>query len=433
MTSFVKTESKPRLLVLTASYPFSVAAESTFLAPEIQRYLGHFSRIVLVPQDVRGARAPIAEGVEVDTSLAEGLQAMRRLPMLIRGLLSCGFYKEIWSHPQLMKTPVTLLRMALTRGRVEWMVGWFKRLRPLPTPQSPMVVYAFWLDTAFLAAGIFRSRGGQASVVARAHGGDLYAERHSPAHIPFQEEMLTLADHVAPDSTAGMAYLRNKYPRHAEKIDVALLGTDDPGFRTAASADGVVRIVSCAFLVSVKRIDLLVQGIAALADRNQSLSIEWTHFGDGPLMPNIRSLASSLLPSHVQWQMKGHVETRAIYDWYREHPVDVFINVSSSEGTPVSVMEAISCSIPVIATSVGGNQEIVNDSLGQLIPADPTAQDIAEAIEKVCLRHQYLDTLKRGSRVQWETNYSAEKNYSAFGVLLRRSHSLEHNKMAYRR
>lgn len=433
MTSLVKTESKPLLVVLTASYPFSVAAESTFLAPEIQRYRGHFSRIVLVPQDVRGARAPIAEGVEVDTSLAEGLHAMRRLPLLMRGLLSWGFYSELWAHPWLMKTPSAVARMALTRGRVEWMVGWFQRLRPAPTAQAPMVVYAFWLDTAILAAGIFRSRGGQARVVARAHGGDLYAERHSPAHIPFQEEMVTLADHIAPDSAAGTAYLRNKYPRHADKIDVALLGTDDPGFRTAASTDGVVRIVTCAFLVGVKRIDLLVQGIAALAKRNRGLSIEWTHFGDGPLMPDIRSLASSLLPGQVRWQMKGHVETRAIYDWYREHPVDVFINVSSSEGTPVSIMEAISCSIPVIATSVGGNQEIVNDSLGQLIPADPTAQDIAEGIENVCLLNQYRDTLKRGSRAQWETNYSAEKNYSAFGVLLRRSNSLAHNKMAYRR
>ncbi len=414
----MKTESKPLLLVLTASYPFSVAAESTFLAPEIHRYRDHFSRIVLVPQDVRGGRAPIAEGVEVDTSLAEGLQAMRRLPLLIMGLLSWGFYSELWAHPWLMKTPSAVLRMALTRGRVEWMVRWFQRLRS--AGQAPTVVYAFWLDIAFLAAGIFRSRGGRAALVARAHGGDLYAERHSPAHIPFQEEMIALADHIAPDSTAGAVYLKGKYPQHAGKIEMALLGTDDPGFRTAASTDGVVRIVSCAFLVGVKRIGLLVQGIALLAERNRGLSIEWTHFGDGPLMPDIRSLANSLLPSQVRWQMKGHVETRAIYDWYREQPVDAFINVSSSEGTPVSIMEAISCSIPVIATSVGGNQEIVNESLGQLIPADPTALDIAEGIENVCLCGEYRDTLKRGSRAQWEANYSAEKNYSAFCVLLRR-------------
>ncbi len=414
-------QEKPKLFVLTASYPYSVAAESTFLAPEIQRYCGYFSGIVLVPQDVRGAPAPIPEGVKVDTSLAEGLQAMRRLPLLMKGLLSWGFYSELWAHPWLVKTPSAVLRMALTRGRVEWMVGWFQRLRPAPTAQAPMVVYAFWLDAAILAAGIFRSRGGRARVVARAHGGDLYAERHSPAHIPFQEGMVALADHIAPDSAAGTVYLQRKYPRYASKINAALLGTDDPGFFTVASTDGIVRIVSCAFLVSVKRIDLLVHGLAMLTKRNQGLLIEWTHFGDGPLMPEICALASSLLNSQVKWQMKGHVDARTIYDWYRERPVDIFVNVSKSEGTPVSVMEAISCSIPVIATSVGGNQEIVNDSLGKLIPANPTTEDIAEAIERVCLDRQLQKSLKLESRAHWDAHYNADKNYSEFRAVLQTS------------
>lgn len=422
MISLVNTELKPLMLVFTASYPFSVAAESTFLAPEISCYRNHFSRIVLVPQDVRGERTPIAEDILVDTSLAEGLQAKWRVSLLIMGLLSWGFYRELWSSPRLMKTPATVLRMALTRGRVEWIVGWFKRLRPDSVAQPPMVVYAFWLDKAILAAGIYRARGGKARVIARAHGGDLYAERHSPAHIPFQGEMVALADCVAPDSLAGTTYLRKKYPRHAGKIEVALLGTEDPGFRTAASSDGVVRIVSCAFLVSVKRVDLLVLGIAELAKRNGGLSIEWTHFGDGPLMSDIRSLASVLLPSQVRWVLKGHVDTSDIYDWYRQHQVDVFINVSSSEGTPVSIMEAISCYIPVIATSVGGNKEIVHESLGQLIPSEPTAQDVAKAIEQVCLSRQNIEGLKQGSRAHWEKNYSADKNYSAFLAVLNTFH-----------
>ena len=415
------TDPRPQLLVLTASYPFSVAAERTFLEPEIHRYVQHFSRIVLVPQDVRGARVPIAQGVEVDTSLAEGLQAMQRWSLLVRGLLSTGFYRELWRHPWLLKTPASVLRMAMTRGRVEWMVGWFSRLRPPVGAQTPTVIYGFWLDAAILAAGVFRQRGEQVRVVARAHGGDLYSERHTPPHIPFQQEMVELVDHVAPDSEAGTTYLRNKYPKHSHKIAAALLGTDDPGFRTVGSADGVVRIVSCAFLVEVKRVDLLVKGLHVLANRNEGLTIEWTHFGDGPLLPSIRSLAASMLPDRVRWEFKGHVETSAIYNWYRRHPIDVFVNVSSSEGTPVSIMEAISCGIPVLATSVGGNKEIVNESLGRLISANPTAQEIAIAIENVCLQDQGREGLRSASRTQWEINYSADKNHAAFARILLQS------------
>lgn len=416
----VTAEVKPLLLVLTASYPFSVATERTFLEPEIRRYQGRFSRIVLVPQDTRGDRAPIPPGIEVDTSLAEELKAMQRLPLLVKGLLSRGFLRELWKYPWLIRTPVAVLRIAINRGRIERMVAWFKLFQLTANTERAFVIYSFWLDSAVLAAGLFRERGGRAMVVARAHGGDLYAERHSPAHIPFQGEAISLLDLVAPDSKTGADYLQKKYPKHAHKIEAALLGTDEPGFRSATSTDGVLRLVSCAFLVEVKRIDLLVKGIAELAKRNSDRRIEWVHFGGGPLMSSISSLADAVLPHNVHAVFKGNVETRAIYDWYREHPIDVFINVSRSEGTPVSIIEAISCSIPVIATSVGGNQEIVNDSLGKLISADPTVQEIAMAIESVCLQYHKNELLKQASYAQWSENYSAEKNFSAFGTILKK-------------
>jgi len=43
-----------------------------------------------------------------------------------------------------------------------------------------------------------------------------------------------------------------------------------------------------------------------------------------------------------------------VLNYYASNPVDVFINTSSSEGLPVSIMEAMSFGIPVIATNVGG-------------------------------------------------------------------------------
>lgn len=49
---------------------------------------------------------------------------------------------------------------------------------------------------------------------------------------------------------------------------------------------------------------------------------------------------------------------------------DLFVNMSLSEGIPVSIMEAISFGIPIIATNVGGNAEIVNDETGVLIPVN---------------------------------------------------------------
>ena len=46
-------------------------------------------------------------------------------------------------------------------------------------------------------------------------------------------------------------------------------------------------------------------------------------------------------------------------DYYKNNIIDIFINLSASEGIPVSIMDAISFGIPCIATNVGGTGEIV--------------------------------------------------------------------------
>lgn len=406
-------QEKPTIFVLTASYPYSVAAERTFLEPEIERFVKKFSRVVIVPQDVSGQCSQVPAGAHVDVSLAKSLSRPARSSLLLRGLASLALYREIQKNAWLLLRPKTLLRTAIFLGRAKVIGQWVERTGiSVERHGGGLLFYGFWLDVSALGLGMLRSRlHAPFGVVARAHGGDLYAERHTPRYIPFQEQTIDLLDWVSPDSMGGAEYLRRKYPQHAKKIWPALLGTDDPGFAATASDDGKVRVVSCAFLVEVKRIDLLVRGVAELSGRMPGTSIEWTHFGDGPIYAEIKELAEKILPPNVRWRLMGHVDTSTIYKWYRENPVDVFVNVSSSEGTPVSIMEAISCSIPVVATAVGGNKEIVSGENGALLSQHPEPIEIAEAIESVCLSPKNRLALREGSRAMWDAKYNAGKNY----------------------
>lgn len=405
-------QEKSTIFVLTASYPYSVAAERTFLEPEIERLVKKFSRVVIAPQDLSGVCSQVPTGAYVDTSLAECLSKSARSLLLLRGLLSLTLYREMQRNLWLLLRPKTLLRTAVFLGRAKVVGQWVERTVISGECHGGLVFYSFWLDVSALGLGILRSRA-QASfgVVARAHGGDLYSERHTPQYIPFQRQTVELLDWVSPDSMGGTEYLRRKYPQQAKKIWPALLGTDDPGFAATASDDGTVRVVSCAFLVEVKRIGLLVRGVAELSKRTPGVPIDWVHFGDGPMRAEIKELAEAILPSNVQWRLMGHVDTSTIYKWYRENPVDVFVNVSSSEGTPVSIMEAISCSIPVVATAVGGNKEIVSGENGALLSPNPEPTEIAEALKAICLGPNSRIALRQGSRAMWDAKYNAGKNY----------------------
>ena len=70
----------------------------------------------------------------------------------------------------------------------------------------------------------------------------------------------------------------------------------------------------------------------------------------------------------------GPISNNKVFELYRTTPIDLFINVSKSEGIPVSIMEALSVSIPVLATNCGGIEEIVNNEVGYIISSDPSAE-----------------------------------------------------------
>ncbi len=103
-------------------------------------------------------------------------------------------------------------------------------------------------------------------------------------------------------------------------------------------------------------------------------------------------------------------------EYYSNHDIHLFINVSKSEGLPVSIIEAISFGIPVIATDVGGTREIVFDGKnGFLIKPELNAQEISEIVKKairteIAVYAEYRDS----ARAIWEMSFIAEENMRLF-------------------
>jgi glycosyltransferase involved in cell wall biosynthesis len=196
--------------------------------------------------------------------------------------------------------------------------------------------------------------------------------------MPFAKSFHSDMDAVYPVSEDGRCYLLEQYRIPEAKVRVARLGVRDPGTIARDGArTGTFRVLSISYAKPVKRLHRIVGGLVALRARYPDIDVLWTHIGDGPELVKLKSLASQY---GVEADFLGQLKNRQVLDYLAEAEIDAFINVSASEGVPVSIMEALSFGVPVLATDVGGTREIVEDRVGRLLPAEFSDDEFVQAL-----------------------------------------------------
>lgn len=129
-----------------------------------------------------------------------------------------------------------------------------------------------------------------------------------------------------------------------------------------------VRIVFVGRVIFAKGVQDLVAAFARVVISRQTTdNLELIVVGDGPYLQTLQKIVSAITERNVQERIKfvGGVkpeEVNAILS-----TCDIFVNPSYSEGLPTTVMEAASVGLPIIATDVGGTDEVIIDGVSGLL------------------------------------------------------------------
>ena len=117
----------------------------------------------------------------------------------------------------------------------------------------------------------------------------------------------------------------------------------------------------------------------------------------------------------VNFKPIGFIRNDEVHQFYQNQRVDLFINLSTTEGIPVSIMEAYSYGVPAIATNVGGTSEIVTNENGQLLNSTPSLDEINTAIRNFHnLSPEQVNLKKQAAYKTWQEKYNAKTNYTQF-------------------
>ena len=205
---------------------------------------------------------------------------------------------------------------------------------------------------------------------------------------------------------ANSAGLRDLAQQSTKKpVEMVPNGVDLQRFcPTAASRqNGALRVLFAGRLVRQKGADYLIRAVEQLI-RNAQADIELVIVGDGPEEPALRQLTQQLsLTQRVHFA--GWVGRDDMPGHYRS--ADLFVLPSFEEGMPNVVLEALACGLPVIATNIYGNRELVTHGHNGLLIPPGDSEALAQALltltrEPEARRSMGLLARQRAEAYGWE-------------------------------
>ncbi|WP_146527907.1 glycosyltransferase family 4 protein [Novipirellula artificiosorum] len=170
----------------------------------------------------------------------------------------------------------------------------------------------------------------------------------------------------------------------------------------------IVGIVAA--LRSEKNHAMFVRAAAKASERFSNA--HWVIIGDGPQRPAIEDLCDRYgISDHVHLLGTRHDTPKLVAGF------DVFALSSLNEASPVSILEAMACGVPVVATDVGSVCESVIEGVSGHLVASEDATGLAQAIGRLLEDPQKRRTMGESGRRQVIATGSLEAMVEGYQAL----------------
>jgi glycosyltransferase involved in cell wall biosynthesis len=155
----------------------------------------------------------------------------------------------------------------------------------------------------------------------------------------------------------------------------------------------------------------LIRAVAELREEYSLDNFCVLIIGDGPERGNLQKLVEKLdLQNFIHFT--GLVRNVEDYVWN----LDAGVLCSDREGLSNAILEYMACGLPVVATSVGGNVELVNEANGICVPpgdckalAEAMFRLIGDADLRIRLGESSLDKIQ--ASFSWEKSMRELESY----------------------
>ena len=399
-----------KILLITSQFPYGTGEQ--FLETELKYYNKEDIKLTIIPSVKSEKCRDISSNITVDDYLSDNMYKENKLSYLLNSLFKKAFYKEIISNN--LFNPIKFKSFISSIYHYQMYYEILDKYLQQLKDRDNLIIYTYWNTEITYALQSLKSKYNY-KIVSRIHRGDLYKERQPFGYMPLKKQFTNNIDTLYTITKSANSYLEQTYGFPKDVLRLSRLGVEDNGIVTKQTDDNQFTIVSCSYVVKVKKIDKIIFALKELSKQRNNITFKWLHIGDGFLFKEMQELARKELSeiSNIKYQLLGQMENRFIYEFYKNNKIDVFVNVSESEGVPVSIMEAMSCHIPVVAPNVGGISDMLIAGVnGKLLSSECLIGEVVYALENIDFFKE--EKIRGNSFSIYKEKYDAKNNYSNF-------------------
>ncbi len=345
---------------------------------------------------------------------------------------------DAFRHMVVALTEVTEFRRRITRPDVPCIalhkppghgVKLYPRFWQLLREHRPAIVHtrnlaALEMQVPSWAAGVRgRLHGEHGRDMSDLDGSNPRFQRIRRLYAPFVQRHVALSQDL-------QHYLLDKVGLRPGRVVQIYNGVDTARFRPRLAADappeglpflpgqGLCVVGTVGRMQTVKNQLLLARAFVRLLQAQPALqqTLRLVLVGDGPQRQPVATVLAEAGLAHLAWLPGERSDVPALM-----RCLDVFVLPSLAEGISNTILEAMASGLPVVATRVGGNAELVDDGTsGLVVPSDDEAA-LAAALARLACEPALAARMGEAARAQAQSRFSLDAMVQAYQGLYERT------------
>ncbi|MCE9642715.1 MAG: glycosyltransferase family 4 protein [Candidatus Andersenbacteria bacterium] len=231
----------------------------------------------------------------------------------------------------------------------------------------------------------------------------------------FGRLVIQKADIVVANSNASATFVQN-LTQNSVHPHVIYRGVKQDAIINAIAdkkTSDAITICYVGRLINGKGVQDLVTALSILSVTSRVVC--WI-IGDGPMKKELEQLSTRYnLESKIIFL--GQMNNDQAISYIKS--CDIFINPSYTEGIPTSVIEAALCKRAIIATDVGGTNEIITHNESGILIAPHASKEMAEALALLITNPELRQKIGKEAYNQNKSRFSWEHAMNQYEAILR--------------